>query len=269
VVARYIHGRSRRADGPFLPINVGGIPDQLLESELFGFERGAFTGADRRKPGLFELASGGTLFLDEIGEMPLHLQVKLLRVLQDRKLQRLGGAGAVPIDVRVIAATNRDLEAMVAEGAFRQDLFYRLNVVEVRLPPLRERKEDLPALAASFVRRFRARVRPDIDGLSADAVRRLSGYAFPGNVRELENLIERAMILAEGSHLEARDFPVGDSAVTEPPRGTLAELERDAIIAALQRNQGHRTETAAELGITRRTLLNKINALGLEPDKWR
>ena len=264
VIARYVHARSRRPEGPFVPINLGALPEQLVESELFGFERGAFTGADRRKQGLFELAAGGTLFLDEVGEMPVHLQAKLLRVLQDRKLQRLGGTATIPIDARIVTATNRDLDADVAAGTFREDLFYRLNVIRLELPPLRERPEDIAELAGHFIRRYRDRTGSTVGGISAEAVRRLQGYRFPGNVRELENLIERAMILTEGAELSPRDFPIGENTERPVRRGTLREMEKEAIIAALHRNEGHRTRAAEELGITRRTLLNKVKEYEIE-----
>ena len=268
VVARYVHARSRRAEGPFVPINLGALPEQLVESELFGFERGAFTGADRRKQGLFELAAGGTLFLDEIGEMPHHLQTKLLRVLQDRRLQRLGGTATIPIDARIVTATNRDLDASVASGEFREDLFYRLNVIRLELPPLRERPEDIGPLAAHFIRRYRERTGSDVSGISAQAVQRLQGYRFPGNVRELENLIERAMILAETNELGSHDFSLGEQEARPVRRGTLRELEKDAIVAALHRHEGHRTKAAEELGITRRTLLNKVKEYGVDTSAW-
>ncbi len=264
VIARYVHARSRRPEGPFVPINLGALPEQLVESELFGFERGAFTGADRRKQGLFELAAGGTLFLDEVGEMPIHLQAKLLRVLQDRKLQRLGGTAPIPIDARIVTATNRDLDADVASGAFREDLFYRHNVIRLELPPLRERPEDIAELAGHFIRRYRDRTGSTVGEISAEAVRRLQAYRFPGNVRELENLIERAMILTEGEELTPRDFPIGEANERPVRRGTLREMEKEAIIAALHRHEGHRTRAAEELGITRRTLLNKVKEYELD-----
>lgn len=258
VIARYVHAHSRHDDGPFVPINLGALPEQLVESELFGFERGAFTGADRRKQGLFELAAGGTLFLDEIGEMPIHLQAKLLRVLQDRTLKRLGGTSSIPIDARIITATNRDLPARVASGDFREDLFYRLNVIQLELPPLRRRPEDVAALAAHFIRRYRERTGSSVSGISTEAILRLQSYRFPGNVRELENLIERAMILADSDELGPHDFPLGGGAEKPVRRGTLREMEKEAIVAALHRHEGHRTHAAEELGITRRTLLNKV-----------
>ena len=268
VVARYIHANSRRSEGPFVPINLGGIPDQLLESELFGYEKGAFTGADRRKQGLFEMAAGGTLFLDEIGEMPLHLQVKLLRVIQERRLQRLGGTTTIPIDARMVAATNRDLESRVKEGQFREDLYYRLNVIQLALPPLRERPEDIALLAGHFIQRYRERTGSGVSGITAEAVERLQSYRFPGNVRELENLIERAMILADGSELQPRDFPIGEPVSRTPRRGTLRDMEREAIVEALHRHEGHRQNAADELGITRRTLLNKTKEYDLDTSLW-
>ncbi len=271
VLARTIHRGSPRSGGPFVPVNLGAVPDQLLESELFGYEKGAFTGATARKPGLFETAAGGTLFLDEIGEMPLHLQVKLLRVLQDRRLQRVGGTTTIPIDVRIVAATNRDLKQAIAEGVFREDLYYRLNVIELHLPALRERPEDIAELAGVFLDRIRRRGGPDVAGIAPDAIRLLTQYRFPGNIRELENIIERAVLLADSRELGPRDFaflgvvgPSGTEPRTVPPAAmpegpvSLAELERVAIERALLRNEGHRERTATELGITRRTLLNKI-----------
>ncbi len=265
VIARAIHARSDRASGPFVPVNVGGIPDTLLESELFGYERGAFTGADRRKEGMFELASGGTLFLDEIGEMPPHLQVKLLRVLQDHKVQRLGGTHVLPVDVRVVAATNQDLEARVGEGRFREDLFYRLNVIRIEVPPLRERPEDVPLLAGHVIARLNKKLGREIAGIDSEALRALAEHIFPGNVRELENLIERAFIFAEGDTITAKELSLPQSSAPARPRpATLDSMERQAVIEALHRWEGNRTRAAAELGITRRTLLNKIKEYGLE-----
>ncbi len=264
VIARLIHSLSGRADGPFVPVNVGGIPETLLESELFGYEKGAFTGADRRKPGMFELGSTGTLFLDEIGDMPLPLQVKLLRVLADRRVQRLGGTLSIPVDARVISATNRDLDAMVAAGRFREDLFYRLNVIRLSVPPLRERPGDLAPLVGRLIRRLNARLGKSVRGVDAQALEALRGYAFPGNVRELENLLERAMIFAESDTLGPSDLtlPAG-AARTATAARSLDSLEREAIVNALRRWEGSRTRTAAELGISRRTLLNKIKEYGI------
>ena len=189
VVARAIHARSSRRDGPFVAVNVAGIPDTLLESELFGYERGAFTGAERRKNGLFEMASSGTMFLDEIGEMPLHLQVKLLRVLQERRIQRLGGTETIPVDARIIAASNRNLEELVKHGAFREDLYYRLNVIRLDIPPLRERLGDLPLLAGELIRKLNHKLGTLVRSIEPEALERLGRYSFPGNVRELENLL--------------------------------------------------------------------------------
>jgi two-component system response regulator AtoC len=264
VIARLVHRLSRRADGPFVAVNMGGIPEGLLESELFGHERGAFTGAERRKPGMFELAASGTLFLDEIGEMPPHLQVKLLRVLQDRRIQRLGATEPIPVDVRIIAATNRDLAARVSEGRFREDLFYRLNVIHLEVPPLRERPEDIPLITARLIARINARLGRAVRSVEPEAMRRLQSYGFPGNVRELENLIERAIIFAEGEALRAFDLQLEHAVEGPPPRpASLRSLEREAIVSALHRWEGNRTRAAEELGISRRTLLNKINQYGL------
>ncbi len=277
VLATWMHGLSDRRGRPFVPINLGGLPENLLETELFGHEKGAFTGADRRKTGMFELANGGTLFLDELGDMPLHLQVKLLRVIQDRRIQRLGSTLSLPIDVRIIAASHRDLAREVREGRFREDLLYRLNVIPLHIPPLRERREDLPELVRYILSRHR---RPgSATGVSDEALAALESYAFPGNIRELENMIERALILSEGPLLRARDFglvaplpsrpdsippsgrtPEGAEAFTAvpPPGSPLAEFERWAILCELDRQGGRRQATADTLGISRRTLLNKL-----------
>jgi two-component system response regulator AtoC len=268
VIARLIHRLSSRSDGPFVAVNIAGLPESLLESELFGHERGAFTGADRRKPGMFEVASGGTLFLDEIGEMPLHLQVKILRVLQERRLQHLGGTEAIPIDARIMAATNRDLAAAVCEGRFRDDLYYRLNVIHLEVPPLRDRTEDIPLIAGQLLARLNVRLGRSVGSIEPEGIRRLQAYSFPGNVRELENLVERALIFAEGDSLTATDLnlPVGQGTarVPPPPAASLESVERAAVVAALQRWEGNRTRAAAELRISRRTLLNKIKQYGLE-----
>jgi two-component system response regulator AtoC len=271
VLARRIHAQSPWSKGPFIAVNVGALPENLLESELFGYEKGAFTGADRRKLGMFELASGGTIFLDEIGETPLPIQVKLLRVIQERTIQHLGGSVPLPVDARILAATNRDLAHEVREGRFREDLFYRLNVVPVTLPPLRERLEDLPWLCSRLLERLAPAMGKSIRGLTEQALRKLSNYAFPGNVRELENLLERALIFTESDTLTADnlDLPdVADPTTQDPqtqeiPPGTLRDLERKAIETALLKWEGNQTRAAEELGITRRTLFNKIHEYGL------
>ncbi len=275
VLASWIHGLSDRGAHPFVPVNLGGLPETLLETELFGHEKGAFTGADRRKTGMFELANGGTLFLDEIGDMPLHLQVKILRVLQDRRIQRLGSTVTLPIDVRIIAATHRDLVKEVKEGRFREDLFFRINVIPLKLPPLRDRLEDLPAFVRFIMEKH---MKPgSAAGLSEDALESLRGYAFPGNIRELENMLERALILCEGSVLRARDFnvtqrhessarisPEAPNSPDAPPQGTpLAVVERWAILRELEAQSGRRQATADALGISRRTLLNKLTEYGM------
>ena len=265
VIAKMIHALSSRSENPFIPVNVGGIPETLLESELFGYERGAFTGAERRKVGMFEVASGGTLFLDEIGEMSAQLQVKLLRIFQDRKVQRLGATDLIPVDVRIIAATNQDLHKLVRENSFREDLYYRLNVIHLVVPPLRERIDDLPLLAGQLMRTLGLKLGKSVQGIDAEGLEKLQSYSFPGNVRELENLLERAMIFAESSTLAASDLILPQSEIPASPRPfSLESLERQAIIEALHRWEGNRTKAASELGINRRTLLNKIKHFGIE-----
>ena len=265
VVARLLHTLSASAGGPFVAINLGGVPESLLESELFGHEKGAFTGAAERKRGMFELASSGTLFLDEIGDMPMHLQVKLLRVLQDRRVQRLGGTQAIPINARIVAATNRDLEAALQDGTFREDLYYRLNVIRIEVPPLRDRRADIPALAGWFVEKLNRQMGRRVRGIDPEALARLSAYHFPGNVRELENRVERAYILCAGDLITTRDlgepFTRGARA---PKSGRLHDQERELIEKTLARHGGNRTRAAEELGISRRTLLNKIKEAGLD-----
>ena len=264
VVARMIHRHSARAQKPFVAINIAGLPETLIESELFGYEKGAFTGAASRKIGMFERASSGTLFLDEIGDLPLHLQVKLLRVLQEREVQPLGSAETVPIDVRIVAATNRLLEQMIRNGAFREDLFYRLNIIQIPLPPLRERKEDIPLLIGHFLKKFRAKVGKVVETIDPDAVRALQSYAFPGNVRELENILERAMIFSKSSRITLHDLRIPSKTSHAPAKkGVLNELEKQAIIETLLRWEGNRTKTAKELGIDRKTLLNKMKEYGI------
>jgi two-component system response regulator AtoC len=272
VIARTIHRHSPVAEGPFTAVNLGGLPEGLLESELFGFEKGAFTGAGARKVGMFELSHGGTLFLDEIGDVPLHLQVKLLRAIQERKIQRLGGTQLIPLDARIIAATNRNLEERVKANEFREDLFYRLNVVRIEVPPLSRRREDIPLLAGFLLEKLSRRLGKRIDAIEPDALDLLMGWSFPGNVRELENLIERAIIFAEASTISVSDIdlparagvvsPVGRRSADRPR--SLREVEREKIVEALLRWEGNRTRAAEDLGITRRTLFNKIKEYGLD-----
>ena len=272
VAARQIHLLSSVSSGPFMAINIGGVPENLIESELFGYEKGAFTGADGRKPGLFELASGGTLFLDEIGDMPAALQVKILRVLQEKKITRLGGTSEMPINARIIAATNRNLEEMVRNGTFREDLFYRLNVVRIRIPPLRERPDDIPVLAQAILSKYSESMGMRIKGFSPEAIEALSKHPFFGNVRELENVIERAMIFADSDLIELRDLDLrqgpghnaSKEAIPVAEAESLKDIERNAIIRSLHRWEGNRTKSAEELGISRRTLITKIQEYGID-----
>ena len=279
-VARLLHEKSDRAARPFVVINCGALPEALMESELFGHEKGAFTGAGARATGLFREADGGTLLLDEVGELPAALQVKLLRVLQERKVRPVGGTSEVPVDVRVLAATNRDVETEVQLGQFRQDLYYRLNVIRLELPPLRERAGDVPRLAERFVKRFAAELGKDVRGLTADALRAIDGYAFPGNVRELENMIERAVALASGPAIGLGDLPAAVSGLASrpapllaelPPEGcnlddVLGEVERRLIIEALGRTGGVRKAAAKLLGVTFRSLRYRLAKHALGPD---
>ncbi|NPB09828.1 MAG: sigma-54-dependent Fis family transcriptional regulator [Thermodesulfobacteria bacterium] len=260
VLARYLHRHSDRAQGPFVAINCAALPEHLLESELFGYEKGAFSGAFTRKIGKFELANGGTILLDEVTEMPLSLQAKLLRVLQEGEVDRLGGAYPVKIDVRVIATTNRDVAAEVKAGRFREDLYFRLNVIPVHLPPLRERPEDIKLLAEHFRREFAKRYGRPVKGFAEGVLERLQGYHFPGNVRELRNLVERAVLLARGPWITFSDlFPHELSGLQqEHSLKPLKELEREMILKALKAANGNRTKAAEILGISVRTLRHKL-----------
>ena len=274
VVARSIHEQSTVSSGPFVAINIGGVPENLLESELFGYEKGAFTGATGRKIGMFELANGGTLFLDEIGDMPHALQVKILRVLQEKCITRLGGTEPIPINARIVCATNKDLEALVREGKFREDLFFRLNVVRIHIPPLRERKDDIPLLAAWIIKKLNINMGRHFSGLTPDAMEKLKNYNFYGNIRELENILERAAIFSDGDlisedNIELRGDVLGheskpsqESVSTEGM--SLKEIEKQSIERALRRWEGNRTKAANELGITRRTLITKIEEYDLD-----
>jgi len=279
LVARALHSEGSRSQKPFVAVNCGAIPADLMESELFGHKRGAFTGAVADKPGLFQQADGGILFLDEIGELTLSLQVKLLRALQERKVKAVGDAGEVEVDVRIIAATNRELEEEVARGAFRSDLYYRLNVIEVRLPALRQRREDLPLLIEHFVRRYAAEQDKRIAGLAPEVARALAAYDYPGNVRELENIIEHALTMASGSRIEVGDLPrlrqqalsgTADGAGVEiPDEGfdldrAIADYERVIVQRAMAQAGSVRKRAARLLGISFRSLRYRLAKLGME-----
>jgi two-component system, NtrC family, response regulator AtoC len=275
LLARAIHRNSDRVERPFVPVNCSAIPENLLESELFGHARGAFTGAHKAKKGLFGEADGGTLFLDEMGEMPLPLQVKLLRVLESDEVRPVGESQTRSIDVRVVAATSRDLEERVAEGAFREDLFYRLNVVHIRLPPLRDRPEDIPLLVAAFLDRFNRKFGRNVQEVEPDAMKALLECGWPGNIRELENAMERAMLLSEGAALDLDSFPDavrsnrggkgrrredGDLSI----KRRVASLEAELIRRALEKTEGNRTHACRLLEISHRALLYKMRDFGIE-----
>jgi two-component system response regulator PilR (NtrC family) len=275
LVARAVHARSPRAQQAFVPVNCGAIPEGLIESELFGHVKGAFTGAQSDKAGLFQTAEGGTLFLDEIAELPTPLQVKLLRAIQDRRIRQVGGTEDVEVDVRIVAATNRDLPAEVRAGRFREDLYYRLNVVQIRVPPLRDRREDILLLADHFLRRFGAEHRRPQLRLSREARRRLDEYGFPGNVRELENLIERAVALSDGDEvtLDALPAPLRGAPSLAPdgplPPGFsleahLAGIERELIDRALAEARNVKKDAAAKLGLTFRQFRHRLKKLSGE-----
>ncbi len=269
VVARAIHEMSARRNGPFLALNAAAIPDELVESELFGHEQGAFTGATRTREGCFEMANGGTLFLDEISEMPVQLQPKLLRVLEEGSARRIGGAREIPFDVRVIAATNRDPAIAVREGRLREDLFYRLSVFSVVLPPLRERSSDIPLLAQYFIGEFNTKHGASVHGVRAEAMEILRNAPWPGNVRELRNVIERAVIIARSGWIEPRHLPPylrsessGDGSIRLRPGITLAEAERTLILETLARVGNNKAAAARELGVDVKTVRNKLKAYG-------
>src|SRR6266576_339588 len=264
--ARAIHERSGRAGKPFVAVNCAALPETLLESELFGYERGAFTGAAGRKEGRFELADGGTLFLDEVSDLSTITQPKILRVLQEGEFERLGGTRTMRVDVRIVAATNQDLAQMVRDRRFREDLFYRLNVITITVPPLRERREDIRVLAEHFLRVYSAKNNRHLDGFTDDAIRRLEGYAWPGNVRELENVIERGVVLARGSLMDVTDLPDEIAGATPLPEGVLtvrigtplSEIEARLLDATLQVTGGNKTLAAKLLGIDVRTVARKL-----------
>ncbi len=268
VIAKLVHQLSPRAEGPFIKINCAAIPETLLEAELFGYEKGSFTGATQSKPGLFELAEGGTLFLDEIAEMPPSLQAKLLRVLQDNTFRRLGGLKELKVNFRLITATNRDLHRMIQEGLFREDLFWRLNVINIHLPPLRERREDIVPLTKYFIEKFNQKYGKSIKGLSQEALVALYNHPFPGNVRELENRLERGIILAEGEILTKEDIgfsedssqkePLLEAILKLPLEEAVETLEKHRIKEALEKAKGIKVKAAEILGITERMLRYKI-----------
>jgi two-component system, NtrC family, response regulator HydG len=277
LIARCIHFNSARKDNPLVVVNCAAIAETLLESELFGHEKGAFTGADRARMGRFEQAHGGSLFLDEIAETSPAMQAKLLRAIQEREIQRVGGQDTLHVDVRIIAATNRDLAHEVKQGRFREDLYYRLNVVVLEVPPLRRRLDDIPLLAHHFVELFAVRNRKRVKGFSPQAMDMLVKYGWPGNVRELENAIERAVILMPGDYITEKQLPMSiiqsqtaeweplqTSAMSMPPaERSLGEIEREAILAALEATGGNKSEAARRLGITRKTLHNKLKLYGV------
>ncbi len=285
LIARALHEHSARQDKPFVSVNCAAIPPDLLESELFGYERGAFTGAVTSKPGRFELAHGGTLLLDEIGEIPVSMQVKLLRALQEQTFERVGGIKTIHVDSRLIAATNQDLKARIADGAFREDLYYRLNVVHMSLPPLRDRPSDIPLLLEHFVQKFNAKLDRQVTGFEDEALGRLLGYAWPGNIRELENLVERCMIFAENGEVGVQHLPSeirdaeggaalatgldsspGRTGLKEAVREATLRLEREFIARALDQTGGNVTHTARLLKISRKSLQNKMKELGLRDE---
>jgi len=278
LIARAIHYNSRRVNGPFIKINCAALPESLLESELFGHEKGAFTGAQTLRQGLFERAHQGTLLLDEIGEMPLALQAKLLRILQEREFERIGGHQTIQVDIRILAATNRDLQAMVKDGTFREDLFYRLNVIHLMLPPLRERREDIPLLANHFLQKFSSENQRDIIEIDPAAMSLLCGGSWPGNIRELSNVIERTVVMMNtGAVIFAEDLPASfrhstsHSTEVRPTQSGERNLkeeikreERRIIVEVLEQQEGNRTRTALMLGISRRALMYKLQEYGID-----
>lgn len=279
LVARLIHSKGPRADMPFVPVNCGAIPSELMESEFFGHRKGSFTGATSDKAGLFQVAAGGTLFLDEVAELPLHMQVKLLRAIQEKAVRPVGAEREVSTDVRILSATHRDLAALVASGDFRQDLYYRLNVIQLRVPPLRERDSDIPLLAGHSLQKLARQSGQSGLELSAPAIRLLQDYPFPGNVRELENILERATTLCEGNVIQPEDLqlPVSDSTAgagrhEEPPAEPGAvpldtymdNIEKDVLLKALEQTHYNKTAAAKKLGITFRALRYRLKKLGLE-----
>jgi|YNPMSStandDraft_2_1061718.scaffolds.fasta_scaffold00178_9 DNA-binding NtrC family response regulator len=272
VIANTIHLNSPRRQGPLIKVHCAALPETLLESELFGYEKGAFTGATSRRKGRFELADGGTLFLDEIGEISPLVQVKLLRVLQEQRFERIGGEETITVNVRIIAATNKNLKAMVENGSFREDLYYRLNVVHIELPPLRERREDIPLLANHFLKLYTQRHQRPIEGIHPKAMRLLESYPWPGNIRELQHTIEKLVIFVQHPIIEEEDLPQNitqqhsNDQITLPIGITLEEAEKRLIFATLDATNGNKSKTARILGIGRKTLLRKLESYGIAID---
>lgn len=271
LAARMIHEQGPRRDSPFMPVNCGAIPHDLMESELFGHKKGSFTGADTDKKGLFQVASGGTLFLDEIAELPAHMQVKLLRAIQEKKVRPVGESREVPVDVRILSATHKDLSALVDEGRFRQDLFYRINVIELHIPPLRDRPEDIEVMVEYILTRYSA---GGMDRLSKQAMEALLIYPFPGNIRELENILERALTLSEGGRIELEDLKLPQAARSDNGAAMeggdinldqyLEQVEKDIIIDALEKTKWNKTAAARLLGVSFRALRYRLQKLGLD-----
>jgi two-component system response regulator PilR (NtrC family) len=290
LVARLIHEQGPRASGPFVPVNCGAIPSELMESEFFGHRKGSFTGAGADKEGLFQVAQGGTLFLDEVAELPLHMQVKLLRAIQEKAVRSIGGRDEIPVDVRILSATHKNLGQLVEQGQFRQDLFYRINVIELRVPPLRERRGDVPQLAAFILQALSSKSGDGIGQLLPEARQALEAYDFPGNVRELENILERAMAMCDGASIDASDLMLPQRSsrqshdatpATEHPQSAapapaatadangglddyISNLERTAIVKALEESRYNKTAAARKLGITFRALRYKLKKLGID-----
>ncbi len=275
LVARLIHAKGPRAESPFIPVNCGAIPEQLMESEFFGHKKGSFTGAATDKAGLFQAANGGTLFLDEVADLPLHMQVKLLRAIQEKAIRPLGSQTEQSVDIRILSATHKNLAKMVEEGKFRQDLFYRINVIELQVPSIRERREDIPQLANHFLDKISADTGLEKPALSSEALKQLQHYPFPGNVRELENILERAVTLCENSTIEADDLhlptPSAPTAQTQPPPQESVELEnyldtteRNAIIKALEKTRYNKTAAAKLLGLSFRQLRYRLKKFNIE-----
>ena len=277
LVARQIHELGPRADRPFVPVNCGAIPTELMESEFFGHLKGSFTGAVTDKEGLFQAANGGSLFLDEVAELPLHMQVKLLRAIQERAIKPIGAQQEIPVDIRILSATHKDLVEEIEQGSFRQDLYYRINVIELDVPPMRKRLEDLPHLARHILKKLAAQWQEDTLALTSEALDRLRGYRFPGNVRELENILERAATLCEGKTIDAYDLnlpratqnlPAPPAATEHPPDGQLANyldnMEKEAILKALEKTRWNKTAAAKLLGLSFRQLRYRLKKLGVE-----